>query len=150
MEIDKRLTDKANELAIKHGLKLFSISWTRGEKNKLVLEVILDKLGGIGVDDIALFSQDYSDFLDTLDNLPPSYELDCSSPGAERYIEKNELAEHIDEYCELTLVGRGKLLGYIREVNPPNVTFEHFIKGRRKKEEFNFEQISKIQLRIKI
>lgn len=82
----------ADQLARVHGLTLWEISYFR-QAGRDVLRLALDKVGGVGSDEIALFADDLSRELDHADAVPGEqpYVLEVTSPGAERRL---EIPEH--------------------------------------------------------
>ena len=147
MDISENIKNQAKLCAEKFNLQLISICFKTQGKDK-ILEVILDKKGGISLKDITLFTEEFNLFLDKCDELNFTYQLDCSSPGAERFIVKEELPNHLNDYMEITFNNK-KVTGTLRELNENNLILKHFIKGRPKKEDIKLDDIKKIQLKIK-
>lgn len=55
-----------------------------GSKRNPIVRLIIDKPGGVTLDDCALISRDVEAILDRDDFIPTSYVLEVSSPGIER------------------------------------------------------------------
>ncbi len=89
--IDESVTEKLKELAgsalAASGLELVDVE-TAGEGKRLRLRVVIDKPGGVGVDDCAELNRYLSDVLDVYELIPDSYVLEVSSPGADRPLKK--------------------------------------------------------------
>jgi ribosome maturation factor RimP len=119
------------------------------EEDGKVLHIEVDKKGGVSLNEIEQFTDLINPEIDAIEGLNFSYSLDCSSPGAERFIEQDELPEHLNEYMEVSLADK-KILGTLIEDNPEQITLKSFIKGRPKKDVVLKSDIKKIQLRIKI
>jgi len=148
LEINEELKIEALESADKFNLKLISINFIK-ENKQLSLQVVLDKKGGISLNDITDFTQDFNLYLDKETNINVPYQLDCCSPGAEREITLNELPEHINEYMEITYDNK-KCEGDFINMSDESIILKYFLKGRPKKVEIPIEKITKIQLKIKI
>jgi len=61
--------------------------WERGG---WVLRVLLDKEGGVALDDCARVSGEFGQLLDVEDAIPTSYRLEVSSPGLDRPLKQEE------------------------------------------------------------
>ena len=56
----------------------------RPESGRWVLRLLVDKEGGVTIDDLARVSREAGDLLDVYDPLPWRYDLEVSSPGVSR------------------------------------------------------------------
>lgn len=65
------------------GLQLFDVHLT-GSGRSQVVQVLVDRDGGVDLDAVATASERISRLLDTRDVLPGPYALEVSSPGLER------------------------------------------------------------------
>lgn len=54
-----------------------------------ILRVLIDKPGGVGLEDCEKFSEPFSNELDVMDPIKDSYYLEVSSPGPERPLRKD-------------------------------------------------------------
>ena len=72
-----------------HGLELVGVEF-RPQGRRSVLRLILDRDGGIGLDDLSQLSREVSDLLDVHDTVPGGYVLECTSPGVNRPLRKAE------------------------------------------------------------
>lgn len=147
MEISKNLREQAQKSAEKFNLKLVKMSWktSNGEKT---LEVVLSKNGGVSLDDITKFTEDFNLYLDSETEIDFPYQLDCCSQGAEREIDLTELEENINQYMLVTTKLK-KVLGTLIEVTNEDITLKYFLKGRPKKETIKKDDINKVELRVK-
>ncbi len=68
-----------------YNFQLVDVEIVRG-KNRSILRIFIDKLGGITVDDLALFNRRIGDIIDAEDIFDHSYTLEVSSPGLNRRI----------------------------------------------------------------
>ena len=70
-------------IALNEGMEVVDIEYRR-ESGGWVLRVILDKEGGVTLDDCTWVSQEAGRSLDVEDIIPTSYALEVSSPGLTR------------------------------------------------------------------
>lgn len=146
MELSSKFKNKGLEIASKYNLELVDIKLVNGKEK--TLSVILDKKGGISLDDITKFTEDFNEFLDQDDELNFAYNLDCSSPGAERFIKLEDIDSYLNEYMEISYLNK-KVCGTLIEINQDDVLLKYFLKGQPKKERINKQDIKTIQLKIK-
>lgn len=109
----------ARPLAEESGLELVDVEF-QAQGRRRVVRVLIDRPGGITVDECARFSRKLSDCLDMNQTLANSYNLEVSSPGIDRPLRTGEHYERFKgERAALTthepLDGRrhwsGRLLG---------------------------------------
>lgn len=146
MELSNKFKEKGLEIANKYGLILVDMKMLNGKEK--TLSVILDKKGGISLDDITKFSDDFNQFLDEDQELDFPYNLDCSSPGAERFILLNEIDSYLNEYMEVSYLNK-KVTGTLIEINQDDILLKYFLKGQPKKERISKKDIKTIQLKVK-
>lgn len=81
----------AEAVAEEHGLVLWGVTFLR-DAGRETLRVALDRVGGVGSDELALYSEQLSRDLDRADLVPGDsrYVLEVTSPGAERKLETPE------------------------------------------------------------
>jgi ribosome maturation factor RimP len=72
----------AKQVADEQGVELFDIELLG--KGKLLLRVIIDKEGGVTLDDCEKLSKNLGAIMDIEDPLPGPYTLEISSPGLDR------------------------------------------------------------------
>lgn len=77
----------ATSLAEKLGLELVDVEYV-SEGGRMVLRVLIDKTGGVTLDDCEAMNRALSDELDRTDPIEQSYVLEVSSPGIERPLKK--------------------------------------------------------------
>lgn len=132
----------------KNALILYDVKWTSQYGYK-VLQVLVDKKGGIDTDTLALINEYLSQKLDEIDSDMGEYMLEVSSPGAEHDLRNEEevlqsVGEHIyvktsdSEY-------EGDLISFIDNV----LTIKINIKGRIKNVDVNYLDIKQIRLAVK-
>jgi ribosome maturation factor RimP len=82
-ELVDRVKGMINPILLNEGMELVDIEYRRESKG-WVLRLILDKEGGITLDDCTRVSQEVGRSLDVEDVLPTRYTLEVSSPGLTR------------------------------------------------------------------
>jgi len=78
-----RIREFAESLLPAMGLELYDVQFRR-ENQGWVLRLIIDRIGGVSLDDCSRVSREVSDFLDVEDLIDHQYHLEVSSPGVER------------------------------------------------------------------
>jgi len=111
----------AGRIAEQQGLELVDIEMVRSGSDR-ILRILIDKPGGVGLEDCEKFSEPFSNELDTLDPIKDSYYLEVSSPGPERPLRKDadftrfagsEVEIRLKEALEGKRVIKGRLAGLI-------------------------------------
>lgn len=82
-ETDWRIAELLRPSLTHLGVELVDVRWS-GRGRGSVLKVIIDRAGGVTLDDCERVSNAASAVLDATDPIPSSYRLEVSSPGAER------------------------------------------------------------------
>ncbi|MCI2069213.1 MAG: hypothetical protein LKJ88_06550 [Bacilli bacterium] len=147
MENINEIKKAAEAEAEKLGLKIHDAYFT-SDKDGKTLHLEVDKKGGVTLKDVNDFTDLINPVLDQMEGLDSPYTLDCSSPGAERFISIDELNDHLGEYMEISLKDK-KILGNLIDQDETTITMKHFIKGRPKNDTVLKADIQKVQLRIK-
>lgn len=68
------------------GYELVAVEWVAGRRGTLRLSI--DKVGGVGADDCARVSFRVSPLLDEADPIASAYDLEVSSPGIDRPVQR--------------------------------------------------------------
>jgi ribosome maturation factor RimP len=89
-EIVKTLIEPIVEYA---GMELIDVEYGR-ESSGVVLRLIIDKPGGVTIDDCSYISRLAGDLLDAKNSVPGFYNLEVSSPGINRPLKKKNDFEH--------------------------------------------------------
>jgi ribosome maturation factor RimP len=76
------------------GYELVDVEWLRGG-GRWTLRVLIDRPGGVNVDDCQLVSRTIDPILDVEDFIEPAYDLEVSSPGLDRPL---RTPEHFERY----------------------------------------------------
>lgn len=150
---EEKTYDLVLPLCQEFGYDLVEVSWVK-EYNTFFLRIIIDKEGGINVDDATKLSEELSPLLDKEDYIKEEYILEVSSPGVERELKSDkDLLGAIGEYVHISLYVKKdnfkEIEGYLTSIDNDNLTIDALIKGRKKEYTFNKKEISKIRLAIK-
>ena len=86
-DIAKAVEGLLEPLVQDNGLELVEVEFSSSGGGS-VLRVILDREGGVSLDDLTRTSREASDVLDVHDLVAPGYTLECSSPGIDRPLRK--------------------------------------------------------------
>jgi ribosome maturation factor RimP len=76
------------------GYELVDVEWLRGG-GRWTLRVLIDRPGGVSIDDCQLVSRTIDPVLDVEDFIEPAYDLEVSSPGLDRPL---RTPEHFERY----------------------------------------------------
>lgn len=130
-------------------LKLYDVKFTT-EYGYKVLQVFLDKKGGIDTDTLALANEYLSEKLDSIDSDMGEYMLEVSSPGAEHPLRnEEEILEAIGEYIYIR-TNTDIFEGYLNSFENNVLNIRINIKGRIKNVDVNYDDIKEIRLSVKI
>jgi ribosome maturation factor RimP len=84
-----RITELVEPSLRQLGVELYDAEWDARGRTP-VLRLVIDKPDGVGLDDCARVSNAVSAVLDAYDPIEDRYELEVSSPGAERPLRNEE------------------------------------------------------------
>ncbi|MDI6894584.1 MAG: ribosome maturation factor RimP [Bacillota bacterium] len=88
-ELEAEVAGMARQVAAPMGLSVVDVEFSpRGRRS--LLRVILDRPGGILLDECARVSEELSHMLDAADLIPGTYVLEVSSPGLDRVLRRDE------------------------------------------------------------
>ena len=109
-----------------HGLTLVDVELAGGGRRS-VLRFYLDKPGGVTIDDCQRFSREIGDLLDVEDLVRGSFDLEVSSPGLARELQKDrELAwavgREVRAWTREPIDGRREFVGRLVEVGEAFLT----------------------------
>lgn len=85
-DIRQKVARLAEQAAEEQGVEIFDVELLG--KGKLLLRVLIDKEGGVTLDDCEHFSKSFSALLDVENPVQGSYTLEVSSPGMDRPLKK--------------------------------------------------------------
>ena len=128
--------------------KLYEVSFVK-EAGMNILRVLVNKKGGINIDELAEINNYLSDELDKLDIPYDEYMLEVSSPGAEMPLRnRDEVLENVGQYININTgdkVYEGTMLSFENDI----VVIRVNLKGRFKNFEIPYDSIKKIRLAVK-
>ena len=114
-DLSQKVLRLAGQVADEQEVELFDIELLG--KGKLLLRVIIDKQGGITLNDCERFSKGFEALLDVENAITGSYALEVSSPGLDRPLRR------LDDYEK----NKGKLA---RIVTKEKIANQNFFVGR--------------------
>jgi ribosome maturation factor RimP len=150
MEIIKNKVAKlAKKVADDQKVELFDIELSG--RDKLLLRVIIDKEGGVTLDDCERFSRSLEAILDVEDPIPVSYTLEVSSPGLDRPLRDiKDFEKNLGKLARIItsekIENKNLFIGKIFKVNSESLKLlvdEHEI-------EIPFNRISKARLEVEL
>ena len=131
-----------------NGFKLYEVGFVK-EAGMNILRVLVNKKGGINIDELAEINNYLSDELDKLDIPYDEYMLEVSSPGAEMPLRnRDEVLENVGQYININTgdkVYEGTMLSFENDI----VVIRVNLKGRFKNFEVPYDSIKKIRLAVK-
>jgi ribosome maturation factor RimP len=86
-DVVSRMKEIAEPLVASLGLELVDLEYKR-EGRAMVLRLLIDRAGGLTLDDCAAVSRELSEILDVEDFIQGYYTLEVSSPGLNRPLRK--------------------------------------------------------------
>ena len=88
-KIAKEVQKLTEPIVTASGMELVDVEFRR-EAVGMVLRLIIDKEGGVNIDDCAYISRLVSDLLDAKDPIDSKYHLEVSSPGINRALKRTK------------------------------------------------------------
>jgi ribosome maturation factor RimP len=148
-ETKDRVTKLAKQAADEQGVELFNIELFG--KGKLLLRVMIDKEGGVTLDNCERFSRDLEALLDVEDPIPVPYTLEVSSPGLDRPLrDMKDFEKNIGKLARIVTIekieGQNLFIGRIVKVN--SVFLKLLVHGREI--DIPFDKISKARLEVEL
>jgi len=148
-DIKQRVLHLAMQIADEQGAEIFDIELLG--KRKFLLRVVVDKEGGVTLDDCERFSKSLGAVLDIEDPFPGSYTLEVSSPGLDRPLKSiNDFKKNKGKLARIItgeeIENQKFFIGRILEVS------NDFVKLLVNKREIDipFEKISKARLEVEL
>jgi ribosome maturation factor RimP len=132
-----------------HDLIFYSVDLVKEDGN-LILRVILDKKGGIDINELGEANEYLSSKLDKYDSDMPEYFLEVSSRGAERTLDnEEEIEEAVGKYIHVKTLDM-EYEGEFLENTSETITIRCNLKGRFKNFIIKKDEIKLIRLAVKI
>lgn len=132
--------DLVENIILSMGFELIDVEYVK-EGGEWYLRLIIDKRGGISIDDCSDVSQAVEPVIDEADPVRTAYNLEVSSPGldrplnSDRDLERN-LGELVEIHPKLVKGDKKWFEGFLQSVTEESVTIildEPFIKGVKPK-----------------
>lgn len=122
-----------------------------------ILSILVDKPGGISVDDTTELTEIISPLLDTIqpDPFPDQYMLEVSSPGLERPLKtKESLEKAVGSYINVSLykaIDKVKVFqGDLVSFDGDQLVIDYLDKTRKKTVSIPYQTVAKARLAVKI
>ena len=146
--VDNRIEAVALPVLEERGLELVEMQFRR-EQNGWVLRLIIDKQGGVGLDDCATASREISQLLDIEDFIEQAYKLEVSSPGLDRPLKSMaDFQRYIGRKARIktieSIAGEHVFIGKIQQTEGETIILE----VGPKEVTIPFSQVSKARLEI--
>ena len=145
-----KITEKVEALAKPvvedEGCELWAVEYVR-EAGSWYLRVLIDKDGGVGIDDCERISRRLDPLLDEADPIPDSYVFEVGSAGAERELKRpSDFERYIGSEVEVKLYqpyqGKKSYVGSLEAYEDGNVTVSSVLLKK--------EQIAQVKLHVTI
>lgn len=145
-----KITEKVEALAKPvvedEGCELWAVEYVR-EAGSWYLRVLIDKDGGVGIDDCERISRRLDPILDGADPIPDSYVFEVGSAGAERELKRpSDFERYIGSEIEVKLYqpyqGKKSYVGTLEAYVGGDVTVSSVILKK--------EQIAQVKLHVTI
>lgn len=145
-----KITEKVEALAKPvvedEGCELWAVEYVR-EAGSWYLRVLIDKDGGVGIDDCERISRRLDPILDEADPIPDSYVFEVGSAGAERELKRpSDFERYIGSEVEVKLYqpyqGKKSYVGTLEAYVGGDVTVSSVILKK--------EQIAQVKLHVTI
>ena len=88
-KITQQIAELARPVIEEEGCSLWDVEYVREAGNRY-LRILIDKEGGVGIDDCERISRRLDPMLDEADPIPESYVFEVGSAGAERELKRPE------------------------------------------------------------
>ena len=132
-----------------NGLYLYDVEFVK-ECGYTILRISIDKDGGIDIDDLAKANEYISVVIEKYDADLGEYMLEVSSPGAEKKLRNiDEIVDSIGLYVHIE-IPNNIYEGYLESVVDDTICVKINAKGRFKRVNIKYDEISLIRLAVKI
>jgi len=146
MQILDKVKELISNLLQDNGIELVDISYRRG-KGTMILKLLVDKEGGITLDDCSRLNEDIGKVLDEANAMPDKYLLEVSSPGLDRHLKTKRdfervMGKKIYVHTYEPIQEKRDYVGNVSGVDEETVTVDNV--------KIPLNKISKARLEIKI
>ncbi len=127
-EIEEKVAHLVEPLTEYNEIELVLVEFVKGPRGN-ILRLVIDKEGGVTLDDCTRLSRVVSDLLDVHDPVPGSYSLEVSSPGINRPLVKKDdytrfSGEKVFIKLDEPIDGRKKFKGILKGIFNDEVVIE--------------------------
>lgn len=128
-----KITETVTELALpvveRAGCRLWDVEYVR-EAGNYYLRVLIDKEGGVSIDDCETISRELDPILDEADPVPDSYIFEVGSPGAERELSRPSdfemfMGSEIEVKTYKPVDGKKSFIGILKKYENGDITVEN-------------------------
>mgnify|MGYP000876381138 CR=1 FL=1 len=125
------------------GYKFVRINFTK-ENDTRILQIYVDKKGGITIDDCEHISRIISAELDKKDIIPQHYNLEVSSAGERELHDAEDIEMHLNEGAKITLKIGDVIEGILQDIKNDNL----YLKNEDNIRSIPMKNIKKIKLKF--
>lgn len=148
-KITERVCALAMPVVEEEGCSLWDVEYVR-EGGTWYLRVLIDKEGGLGIDDCERISRRLDPILDEEDPIPDSYVFEVGSAGAERELKRPSdfdrfLGSEVEVRLYQPLEGRKAFVGRLQRYEEGRVTIQ-----ADQERSFDPAQIAQVRLHVTI
>lgn len=127
-EVINKIKDLVSPILEEEAVELVDITY-RWERDRMVLRFLIDKRGGITVDECASLNQKLSSLLDEANVIEATYVLEVSSPGLDRPLATTKdfmmvLGKLIKVYSSISIGARNVNVGRLSDVDEEKITID--------------------------
>ena len=146
MQILDKVKELISNLLQDNGIELVDSSYRRG-KGTMLLKLLVDKVGGVTLDDCSRLNEDIGKVLDEANAMPDKYVLEVSSPGLDRPLKTKRdfervMGKKIYVHTYEPIQDKRDYVGSVSGVDEESVTVDNV--------KIPLNKISKARLEIKI
>jgi ribosome maturation factor RimP len=154
MKIDvlkQKIYELASDIAVHEGFELYDVQIHSGKKS--LLKIIIDKDGGITIDDCERMSKSLGALLDVEDLIKTPYMLEVSSPGLDRpLLRQKDFEKNIGRLVRIVTLekidNQTFFIGRLSDVGENWIRLTFDKKGKNEDLFIPLEKISKANLEI--
>ncbi|HAM52911.1 MAG TPA: ribosome maturation factor [Nitrospiraceae bacterium] len=153
--IEQKIQEFAHRVADELGFALVEVSLL-GSGKRTLLRVIIDKEGGITLDDCATYSRRFEGFMDVENLITQSYTLEVSSPGLDRPLRTlDDFKKNIGKLVRITtkemIDNRTFFQGRLKDIRDNVLSISLFEKrGTPEEIDIPYDKIARAQLEIEV
>ena len=127
-QIEARVSELIEPIVMYNQMELVCVEYVKGPRGP-VLRLVIDRTGGVTLDDCTRISRVAGDVLDVHDPVPGSYNLEVSSPGINRPLVKEKdyerfAGEKVLIRTACAVDGRRKFKGILKGLRDGKVIVE--------------------------